>query len=149
MTQDDDLPPATSLALILSALGPKNMEANEGFSERLLQMARDIKFRETIGEEPDLVIHKVRLPAIGEIEIPQGSRVVSAAEQNGSIFIWYMFPVQAAELPKQIVPVALIGTGQKVDHDFHVAMDFYQSVHMKNGEVWHIFFGHSKYADDK
>jgi hypothetical protein len=112
--------------------------------KKMEHAVREQKFREQIGDEPITEIHKIVLPwQPGKIKLPLGAGVIHAGEQHRNIHIWYS--CQPACTMFQTVPVAVIGTGQKMDYEFSAAMSYYRTVQMESGHVWHIFFGEPEY----
>lgn len=120
-------------------------------ASKLKDLVKQMEFQSRIGDSPDCVIHKVELPWSmgGHIRVPQGARITAAAEQHGKIMAWYLYPVTAAQLPYQRIPIGIVATGQKFDDAFHQSMDFYRTVFMSNGEVWHVFVGNPTIEGDE
>ena len=72
------------------------------------------------------------------IQVPVGAIILSAAEQNGNLCVWYQFvqeslPGQAvAQIEVRIVGTGNLGPGVN-------GFVFIDTVLMSNGLVWHVF----------
>lgn len=67
------------------------------------------------------------------IEIPAGSKILSAQVQNGQICIWAI--VDDSEVETEYRPVAIVGTGNKL---WCFDWEFVGTV-QQGDFVWHIF----------
>lgn len=91
----------------------------------------------------DVIIHKQVFDAFAKMEmrVPIGTRLVDAAEdyeQTGSISIWYERPEVAPG--EQQVQLFIIPTGNRFDAVNNNA-EYFKTIHMKNGLVWHLYVG--------
>lgn len=97
----------------------------------------------------DYVIHKTEFRSADklELDIPLGSRVVHIAEQEkGRIQIWYERPMENFG---QFIKVKLycFGTGHRIDVT-NLRADYFKTVVMSNGLVWHFYINYSKANND-
>lgn len=83
-----------------------------------------------------LTIHKypVRVAEQQIIEVPQGSKFLSAQLQNGEPTLWFMVDTNSEKLPYEVI---IVGTGHPVPTN---CTDFLGSV-QQGMYVWHIFRG--------
>lgn len=75
----------------------------------------------------------------GRLELPYRHVVLHAGEQNGELMLWAMVDDQLDfSLPETTtIGVSVIGTGREL---FPIdAEDYFSTVQMSNGLVWHIF----------
>lgn len=91
----------------------------------------------------DVIIHKQTFQPYDKLvmEVPIGSTIVDIREdyhQSGNVAIWYERP--AASPGTEEINLFVIPTGQVFDVVNNNA-SFLQTVHMKNGLVWHLYIG--------
>lgn len=67
-----------------------------------------------------------------KLVVPEGSRFLSAGEQDGRIVCWFQV---FGSSPGVFFPLRVFGTGWKVPS----GVTFLQTVQMSNGLVWHLF----------
>lgn len=71
------------------------------------------------------------------IDMPIGSRIISAKEQRGKLCIWALSDLRCSNKSKEI---KIVGTGHDIDYDIgEYYFNFVDTVVMSDGLVWHIF----------
>ncbi len=71
-----------------------------------------------------------------DVEMPHGSRIISAQQQHGQLCIWAEVNPKADKCNRQIV---IIGTGHELPRE-GICMEFIATVQTLDGVlVWHIY----------
>jgi len=80
--------------------------------------------------------YKINLSEETGITIPKGSEILHIGEQNDALFAWVLVSDRMAKADL-FVPLAVHGTGHQIGEG---TRDYIQTVRMKNGLVWHVFY---------
>lgn len=80
-------------------------------------------------------IHKY--PLLQDLLEVQGTihKILKVGEQNGELVIWIMVDDEGET---ETLNVYIVGTGHKVPGEL-TGFDFFDTVQMQNGLVWHVF----------
>lgn len=78
------------------------------------------------------------------LPLPFGNKILKVGEQDGELYVWYMFEERHITNP-EVTVFFVFGTGWELEvHDvgFDVrTREYIDTVQMKNGLVWHVFMG--------
>jgi len=70
------------------------------------------------------------------ITVPEGREILHFGEQDNALFVWVLVPDRMAKADT-FVPLAVHGTGHRIWEDTRA---YIQTVQLKNGLVWHVFY---------
>jgi len=80
-------------------------------------------------------IYKYRLIPYVAIQMPKGSKIISIAEQQaGEVFIWAQVDTTQPLEERNFI---FFTTGIAIESE--ELLDFYGTVHLRNGLVFHVF----------
>lgn len=86
------------------------------------------------------LIHKQKLEIydIQVLDLPFNSKILKVAEQNGELFVWYIFDYDNLK-KKEWLTFYVYGTGKPIDTYDVRTRKHIDTILMSTGFVWHIF----------